>query len=283
MAAPEEIRLRTPDGVDLAVYRYGGSGRPVLLGHPTGFNGRVWDPVAAALVGRGHAVWSYDHRGHGHSERGPSPEWSGYATDLLAVVDHLELDPDALIGAGLSMGGAAWILAVARRPRLARALWLYEPIVFPPEIVLPPDQEVPLAPMARKRRNAWESPQVALESYRSRPPMQPFHPDALAGYVAAGLHEDANGVWRLTCDPMVESDSYNHGMHTGAWDLLPLVEPSTVVVSGSRSDALQPAWVRRLADRLPHGQHVVWDGAGHFGPLVDPDRAAAEIAALSSS
>jgi pimeloyl-ACP methyl ester carboxylesterase len=29
---------------------------------------------------------------------------------------------------------------------------------------------------------------------------------------------------------------------------------------------------RKLVERLPHGTLDIWTGAGHFGPLEDPDR-----------
>lgn len=280
MIEPTESQVTTADDVTIALYAYGGTGAPILLGHPTGFNGRVWDPVAAALVAAGRSVWTYDHRGHGHSTLGPSPDWSGYALDVLAVLDHLALDPAAVVGAGLSMGGAAWLLAAAQRPALARALWLYEPIVFPPEIRLPPGAEVPLAPIARRRRNRWASPAAAIESYGARPPMNAFHPDALAGYVASGLTPSPDGVWQLSCDPDTEADAYNHGINSRAWDPLPRLATPTVIVVGTDSDAIDRAWAQRLVDRLPHGCLSVWEGAGHFGPFVAVDRAAAEIAAL---
>ena len=36
------------DGIRLVVHDWGGDGAPVLLAHPTGFHGRVWEPVARA-------------------------------------------------------------------------------------------------------------------------------------------------------------------------------------------------------------------------------------------
>ena len=80
-----------PSGLTLAVHAWGGTGDPVLLAHPTGFHGVVWQPVAERLVDTGCRVWSFDFRGHGDSD--PSPDggysWDGFADDAAAVLDHL--------------------------------------------------------------------------------------------------------------------------------------------------------------------------------------------------
>ncbi|GIU87162.1 MAG: hypothetical protein KatS3mg009_1677 [Acidimicrobiia bacterium] len=68
MDAPSSHRFTTDGGLALAVHDWGGTGRPVLLAHPTGFHGIVWAPVARRLVAAGCRVWSFDFRGHGDSD-----------------------------------------------------------------------------------------------------------------------------------------------------------------------------------------------------------------------
>src|SRR5687767_7691939 len=99
--------LPTPDGLTLALHEHGGSGRPTLLCHATGFHGAVWEPLSAAL-GDGFERWAVDFRAHGASTVPADQElpWSEIATDVLTVIDALDVRPGQLLGVGHSMGGA---------------------------------------------------------------------------------------------------------------------------------------------------------------------------------
>ena len=270
-----------PDApVPLVRYDWGGpsDGPAVLLAHPTGFNGLAWTPVAERLVARGCRVWSFDFRGHGTSDRAPNGyEWTGFRDDVAAVIDSIGVTP--VLGVGISKGGAALLLEAARAPQRFTTLWCYEPIVFSPGFA-PPGTRNPMAEMARKRRAQWPSPEAAFESYSARPPMRDLHPDALRGYLAAGLRATTD-EWELTCAPEDEAQMYEMGIDNGVYELLPTITTPVTVLAGEHTDTITPAWARQLADRLPLGHLEVWDGRGHFGPLEDPERGAAELAAAA--
>src|SRR3546814_6120991 len=51
--------IPTTDGLTLGLHEHGGTGRPVLLCHATGFHGAVWEPLSAAL-GDGFERWAVD-------------------------------------------------------------------------------------------------------------------------------------------------------------------------------------------------------------------------------
>ena len=57
--------------------------------------------------------------------------WSGMADDVLAALSSDGFPMGPLHGIGHSMGGAALVLAAARRPDAFRSLWLYEPVISP--------------------------------------------------------------------------------------------------------------------------------------------------------
>jgi pimeloyl-ACP methyl ester carboxylesterase len=48
---------------------------------------------------------------------------------------------------------------------------------------------------------------------------------------------------------------------------------------GETTDAIGPDVLPLLAARLPHATTDVWEGHGHFGCLVDPERTVASILA----
>ncbi len=275
-----------PSGLRLAVHDWGGSGAPVLLAHPTGFHGVVWQPVAERLVVAGRRVWSFDFRGQGDSD--PSPDatysWAEFADDADAVLDHLSLrgDPD-LLAAGHSKGGAALFMVAMRDPSALARIWTFEPIVFPTEEPVPADPDNPMSLAARKRRDVWDSRDEVIASYGSRPPMNTLHPDSLRAYVDYGFRDRADGQVELKCRPEDEANIYMMGAANGLFTRLGDVVPPTLVACGGDSRSITPAFARRLVERLPNAEIEVWDGHGHFGPLDDPDRAVASMLAFHAA
>jgi pimeloyl-ACP methyl ester carboxylesterase len=205
MATSPTPRSRRFDagGVNLAVHDWGGNGHPVLLAHPTGFHGLSWAPVAARLVDAGRRVWSFDYRGHGDSDRSPDGyQWSEFADDVMAVVNELDLAGDTnLLACGHSKGAASLLLGEAREPGTFARLWCYEPIVFPTDDPLPPQDDFPLAAGARRRRAVWSSRDEAFASYGSKPPLDVLNPVALRAYVDYGLRDRPDGQVELKCRP----------------------------------------------------------------------------------
>lgn len=92
-------------GTRLAVDTWEGEGVGFLLVHGLASNARMWDGVAGALGGLGHAVAAVDQRGHGRSEQaGSGYDFATVCDDLVAVLTALRR---GLAGAQGS-GGTAW-------------------------------------------------------------------------------------------------------------------------------------------------------------------------------
>jgi pimeloyl-ACP methyl ester carboxylesterase len=275
---PTPRRVDTGD-VELAVYDWGGDGAPVVLAHATGFHGQVWAPMAARLVRAGRHVWSFDFRGHGDSDRDPGLEyhWARNGSDVLAIVDDLQLAGSETLGVGHSSGAAALLMAEERRPGTFAWLWCYEPIVIPSEEPLEPQPDGPLAVGARKRRAVWESKEEARRSFGARPPFDVLHPDALATYVEHGLGEREDGTFELKCRPDDEAAVYTMQFTHRTYADLAIVACPVLVACGAQTDAIVPKLGQKLVDRLPAGRLEVMDGLGHFGPLEDPAATGASI------
>lgn len=281
--------VATTDDLTLRVHDLGGSGRPVLAAHATGFNGLVWRPLAAALTGA-HVI-APDFRAHGGS---PVPHdadlsWERFADDVLATLDAAGWIDAATegsarpVGIGHSMGGAALLLAELRRPGTFAGLWLYEPIIFPPEVRSSIGSvDHPLAAGARRRRPTFASRAAAVETYGSKLPMQSFDRAALEAYVEAGFVDEPDGSVRLACQPEDEARIYTTAATCTAFERLAQVACPVWVVRG-RIDEPGPASIAEpAAAALPQGRLVVHDELSHFGPMEDPAGLAAEIASLLS-
>jgi pimeloyl-ACP methyl ester carboxylesterase len=271
--------------VSLVVHEWGGHGPPVLLAHATGFHGRIWAPIAERLIKQGRTVFSFDFRGHGDSDAPESDySWHGFADDVLAVTDHLELAGEpTLLAAGHSKGGAALVLGEAARPGTYARLWLYEPVIFPSLEALPPNHDFSMAQSARRRRNEWSSKKEAFDSYSSKPPLDVMTEASLRAYVDYGLRDRGDGVLELKCRPEVEAQVYTMGPNHGAFARLVDVRPPTLIVCGEHTASIPRDLARTIAARLPHGSVEVMAGVGHFGPQQDPNGAVDSMLRFSAA
>jgi pimeloyl-ACP methyl ester carboxylesterase len=275
-----------PSGLSLAVHEWGGAGDPVVLSHPTGFHGVVWQPVAERLVAAGRRVWSFDFRGHGDSDKAPEGvySWDGFADDAQAVLDHLGLlGDDRLLAVGHSKGATSLMTVAWRLPDAIPRIWAFEPIVFPRYDASLQDPDNPMSASARRRRAVWASREEAIASYGARPPLGVLTDEALHAYVDYGMRDLPDGTVTLKCLPEHEASIYTMGVVNGLWDRLPELATPVLVADGETSTAIPPSLATQIVERLPHGTLELWPGRGHFGPMEDPDRAVRSILDFSAA
>ena len=171
----------------IEIYDFGGrTGRNLLLVHATGFCAEAFIPLARDLSDEFHC-WGLDLRGHGRSGRPVDGifDWSGFAVDVAAVIDHLGLDrPDAF---GHSCGGASVLLAEQAAPGTFASLYCFEPVIFSGTPSQVPIDDNPMSVAARRRRETFPSPELAFANFSSKPPFSSLDPEALLAYVEGGF------------------------------------------------------------------------------------------------
>lgn len=277
------LKVPTPDGLTLAVHDLGGSGRPTLLCHATGFHGAVWEPMASAL-GDGFARWAVDFRAHGLSAV-PAEQplgWESFGEDVLAVVDALDLPPGEILGVGHSMGGAALLLAEEARPGTFAGLWLFEPIA-PPTGALPSiEGGNAMADGAARRRPTFPSHAAAIANFAAKPPFNVLRADALHAYVRHGFQPGEDGTVHLACRADDESQIYRGGGAHHAFDHLAEVICPVVVACG-RDESGPALFAPAIVQALPHGRLERLESLGHFGPLEAPGICAAAVRAFATT
>ena len=284
MAGRAHEMIESSNGVRIALHHLGGPGSgtsaPVLLfSHATGLHGRVWEPMASLLCDQFHCV-SLDLRGHGMAELPPGSglAWSGMADDVVAALSSDRFPVGPVHGIGHSMGGAALVLAAARRPDAFRSLWLYEPVIFPPGGSPLTDGDNPMSEAAARRRDRFDSLDQAYENYRSKAPLDQLHPDALRAYVEGGFSPAPDGSVTLRCRPSTEAEVFREAAASGTWGTATKIEMPVAVVAGRPDGSGPGAFASTVAEALPRGTLVVWPDLGHFGPLEDPAAMAEEVA-----
>jgi pimeloyl-ACP methyl ester carboxylesterase len=264
------------DGVVLSVHDLGGTGPLLVLAHATGFHGRVFAPLAGRLADNFHCL-ALDFRGHGDAETpaGIDLRWSGLADDVIAAVTGGDASPP-VFGFGHSSGGAAMLMAAARRHELFRSLFCFEPILWPDPGAAQARAEK-LSEGARRRRASFASLDEAYANYASKPPFSWLDQAALQAYVANGFTAADDGSVRLRCAPAIEAQMYLEGAANDSFNDLARVTCPVVVARGTERGAVERDVIDSQVDMLVDGTVIEFDGLGHFGPLEDPGAVAAAI------
>jgi non-heme chloroperoxidase len=114
--------VTSKDGTQI-YYKDWGQGPVVTFSHGWPLNADAWDGQMLFLVQNGFRVIAHDRRGHGRSGQASSGnDMNGYADDLAAVIDTLDLRRVTLVGH--STGGGEVVRYIGRHgtERVAKAV-----------------------------------------------------------------------------------------------------------------------------------------------------------------
>eukprot|EP01137_Pigoraptor_chileana_P022387 Opistho-2@6946 len=255
--------------------------------HGNGFCRQTWDAIVEdMLTDVPFSAVSFDLRGHGGSGdiRG-HPTWEQFRDDTIAVATSVKKESvkggrrHPVVGVGHSMGSTCLLMAQLQDPTLFDALFLIEPIIFPPkalgEASVSPATGARYADMARKRRATFASMQAASEYFHKR--LSTWDSRAVSGYVKGSFKHDTsgNGV-SLRASPEQEVKLYTMNLNT-VWDHLKDIRIPTVFVHGSRSWSHGDAMMAAMADEVGGPSRVISvDGASHVVNMEVPTRVATD-------
>jgi non-heme chloroperoxidase len=121
-------------------YNDHGSGKPVILIHGYPLDGNSWEKQERELLRAGWRVISYDRRGFGQSSQPTTGyDYDTFATDLKALLDHLELGEDvALVGFSMGTGEVTRYLGTYGSAGVSKAVLLG---AIPPFVLQTDDNE----------------------------------------------------------------------------------------------------------------------------------------------
>ena len=281
MTGPSLLTLRTPDGVDITVRDFGGTGPAVVFAHATGFCGAMFAPLIERLGPRYRSI-AVDLRGHGDSAPPPDLDfhWRGFATDILTVIDELGLDQPFAVGH--SCGATAAFLAEQRRPGALRAMYCYEPAMgFQGRVDIPGPNA--MSEGARRRRATFPSKVELVDYLRSKALFANFDPAVLDAYVDYGFTTGDDGTLRLKCLPEYEALTFENGATHDGVERLGEIACPVALVYGDAPDSFPAGMAALVRAGLPRVRYHTAPGLGHLGPLVDPAFVARDIAAAFES
>jgi non-heme chloroperoxidase len=114
--------IRTSDGTEI-YYKDWGAGPVVTFSHGWPLNADMWDGQMLFLAQNGFRVVAHDRRGHGRSSQASSGnDMNGYADDLAAVIEALDLNNVTLVGHSTGGGEVARYIGRRGTSRVAKAV-----------------------------------------------------------------------------------------------------------------------------------------------------------------
>jgi non-heme chloroperoxidase len=116
--------ITTKDGTTI-YYKDWGTGPVVTLSHGWPLNADMWDGQMLFLAQHGFRVVAHDRRGHGRSSQSWSGnDMNGYADDLAALIDTLDLKDITMVGHSTGGGEVARYIGRHGTKRVAKAVLL---------------------------------------------------------------------------------------------------------------------------------------------------------------
>lgn len=268
-----EHHVALRDGVRMYCRDYGAANgaRPAVLCLPgLTRNCRDFEPLARALAGEWR-VLTPDLRGRGRS--GHDPQWRNYqpltyATDVLELLDALEVPRMSLIGT--SLGGLIAMLLAAMRPALLAGVVLNDvgPELDPAGLARIATYVGKLPPVVSWDEAAAQARFVNCSAF-------PDYTESDWLRFARNIYsEDAAGRPVLDMDPRI-GDALRDAPAGAALDLWPLYRAllplPTLAIRGALSDLLSAATLARMAQLKPDLHTLVVPGRGHAPTLDEPD------------
>jgi non-heme chloroperoxidase len=114
--------IKANDGTEIC-YKDWGEGPAVTFSHGWPLNSDMWDGQMLFLAQHGFRAVAHDRRGHGRSSQASSGnDMDGYADDLAAVIETLDLRDVTLVGHSTGGGEVARYIGRHGTARVAKAV-----------------------------------------------------------------------------------------------------------------------------------------------------------------
>lgn len=249
-----------------------GEGPPALFFHGITANAHVWEPVMTALADRFRCI-AFDQRGHGRSGK-PATGYAAddFATDIAAIVRHLDAGPAVVVGH--SLGSRNALTAGAHHPELVRAV---VGIDFTPFIETAVFDELDARVGGGDRTfPSLDAVRAYLAERYPRLPATAVERRAVHGYLAVP------GGFRPLADGAAMA-AISRGLREDLAPAVRAIRVPTLLVRGVDSRLVSPAaWARTRALR-PDVAAIELADADHYVPEEVPQAVAAAIRSFTSS
>jgi pimeloyl-ACP methyl ester carboxylesterase len=224
------------DGARIWYAAYG-AGAPVIMLHGGLGHSGNWGYQVAALIESGYRAIVIDSRGHGRSTRDERPySYELMASDVQAVMDHLQLEKPALVG--WSDGACTALVLADNTPSRVAGVFFFACNMDPSGT-----KEIEFTPPLQRCFSRHVKDYGQLSST----------PDKFDEF------SEAVGLMQRT------QPNYS------AQDLAQISVP-VVIVQSEFDEFIKPEHSEYLARSIPNADYISLPGVSHFAPLQRPDQ-----------
>jgi non-heme chloroperoxidase len=270
--------ITTRDGTEI-YYKDWGEGPAVTFSHGWPLNSDAWDGQMLFLAKHGFRAIAHDRRGHGRSSQ-PSTgnDMDGYADDLAAVIEALDLNEVTLVGHSTGGGEVARYIGCYGTARVARAVLI---AAVPPLLLQTPanPEGLPLevfdglrAALIKDRSQFYQD--LALQFYGANRP---------GAQVSQGIL-DQFWLWSMQAGLVSAYESIKAFSETDFTSDLAKFDVPTLVLHGE-DDQIVPVRdsAMKSARLIAGAKDVYYPGAPHGITATHQDQVNAELLAFLQS
>jgi non-heme chloroperoxidase len=267
--------ITTKDGTEI-YYKDWGEGPAVTFSHGWPLNADMWDGQMLFLAQNGFRCIAHDRRGHGRSSQtSANNDMDGYADDLAAVIEALDLKDATLVGHSTGGGEVARYIGRHGTKRVARAVL----IAAVPPFMLKTSANPEGLPM-----DVFEGLRTAIfndrsQLYRDFAPM--FYGANRPGAKVSQGVLDQFWLWSMQCGLKNAYESIKAFSETDFTEDLKKFDVPTLVLHGE-DDQIVPVKnsAQKSAQLIKGAKEIYYPGAPHGITATHQDQINTELLAF---
>jgi len=270
--------ITTKDGTEI-YYKDWGKGPAVTFSHGWPLNADMWDGQMLFLAQNGFRAIALDRRGHGRSSQATTGnDMNGYADDLAAVIEALDLNDVTVVGHSTGGGEVARYIGRHGTKRVAKAVLIaaVPPIMLKtaanPEGLPIEAFDAIRAGLIRDRSQFYKD--LAIQFYGANRP---------GAKISQGVL-DQFWLWSMQCGLQNAYESVKAFSETDFTEDLKRFDVPTLVLHGE-DDQIVPVndSARKSARLIKGAKDVYYPGAPHGITATHQDQVNAELLAFLRS
>ena len=267
--------ITTKDGTQI-YYKDWGKGPVVTFSHGWPLNSDAWDGQMLFLVQHGYRCVAVDRRGHGRSSQ-PSTgnDMDGYADDLAAVIETLDLRGATLVGHSTGGGEVARYIGRHGTKRVAKAVLV---AAVPPIMVQSPanPEGLPIEVFDKLRSDLTKNPSQFYKDLAT-----PFYGANRPGANVPQGTLDQFWLWGMQAGLLGAYESIKAFSETDFTEDLKKIDVPTLVMHGEDDQIVPVKDSGKKSARLIRGaKEIYYPGAPHGLTATHQDRVNADLLAF---
>ena len=264
--------ITTKDGRQI-YYKDWGTGPAITFSHGWPLNADAWDGQMLFLAQRGFRVVAHDRRGHGRSTQTPvGNDMNGYADDLAAVIETLDLKDVTLVGHSTGGGEVARYIGRHGTKRVAKAVLI---AAVPPLMLKTSDnpEGLPIEVFDKIRADLVKNPSQYYKDLAVS-----FYGANRAGASVPQGTLDQFWLWSMQAGLLNAYESIKAFSETDQTEDLKQFDVPTLVLHGE-DDQIVPVKdsARKSARLIKDAQEIYYPGAPHGITATHQDQINAEL------